>query len=142
MATWEGVEKPITAGEKTTAWILLAIAVAANAAGYFLNWFGQIAWYDDVVHGYTIFALTLVLALYLYGASLIGAVDHALLFVLTAASIGLAIGGLWEVAEWAYDQWFASGNAIQGKRDTILDLVWDSLGALAAGVVARAMARD
>ena len=117
------MRKPITGGEKTTAWMLLAIAVAANAAGCFLNWFGKIAWYDDVVHGYTIFALTLVLALYMYGASLAGAVDHALLFVLKVASIGLAIGGLWEVAEWAYDQLFAAGNAIQGKRDTIFDLV-------------------
>lgn len=136
------VTQNITGGEKTTAWILLGVAVAANAAGYFLNWFPQFAWYDDVVHGYTIFALTLVLALHLYGATLIGASGHGLLFVLTAASVGLAIGGLWEVAEWGYDQWLAQGNAIKGKTDTILDLVWDSLGALAAGVVALAMARD
>ena len=138
MSTWGTVDRPITGGEKTTAWVLLGIAVAANAAGYLLNWFGQIAWYDDVVHGYTIFALTLVLALYLYGTVLMGARDHGFLFVLMAASVGLAIGGLWEVAEWAYDQWFAQNNAIQGKRDTILDLVWDTIG---AGIVALAMAR-
>lgn len=132
----------VTTGERTTAWVLLGMAAAANAAGYFLNWFQQFAWYDDVVHGYTIFALTLVMALYLYGAALVGASGHGVLFVLTAASVGLAIGGLWEVAEWSYDQWFAQGNAIQGKTDTILDLVWDSIGALAAGVVALAMARD
>jgi hypothetical protein len=132
----------ITGGEKTTAWILLGVAVAANAAGYFLNWFQQIAWYDDMVHGYTIFALTLVLALYMYGATLTGASVHGFLFVLTAASVGLAIGGLWEVAEWAYDRWFAQGNAIKAKTDTILDLVWDSIGAVAAGVVALAMAKD
>ncbi|HEV2146230.1 MAG TPA: hypothetical protein VGR37_02315 [Longimicrobiaceae bacterium] len=132
----------ITAGEKTTAWILLGVAIAANAAGYFLNWFGQIPWYDDVVHGYTIFALTLVLALYMYGASLTGAADHGFLLVLTVASVGLAVGALWEVAEWAYDQWFARSNAILGKRDTILDLVWDSIGALVAGVIAAAMAKN
>ena len=135
-------EQVITGGEKATAWVLLVVAIAANAAGYFLNWFPKIPWYDDVVHGYTIFALTLLLALYLYGKSLAGAADHGFLFVLTAASIGLAIGGLWEVAEWAYDQWFARGNVIHGKRDTILDLVWDSIGALVAGIVALAMARD
>ena len=133
--------RTITGGEKTIAWVLLGIAIAANAAGYFLNWFGRIAWYDDVVHGYTIFALTLVLALSLYGTFLVGARDHGLVFVLTVASVGLAIGGLWEVAEWAYDQWFAQGNAIQGKMDSVLDLVWDTLGALFAGVVARAMAK-
>lgn len=142
MTNLDGVAHRITGGEKGTAWILLVIAVAANAAGYFLNWFGQIAWYDDVVHGYTIFALSLVLALYLYGTVLVGAAEHAFLFVLMVLAVGLAIGGLWEVAEWAYDQWMAPGNAIMGKRDTILDLIWDSIGALAAGVVALAMAKD
>ena len=135
-------ENEISGGEKTAAWVLLAIAITANAAGYFMNLFQQIGWYDDVVHGYTIFALTLLLALYMYGASLTGASTHGFLLVLTVASVGLAIGGLWEVAEWAYDQWFAQSNAIKGKRDTILDLIWDSIGALVAGVVAVAMAKD
>ena len=134
-------DNTITGGEKTTAWVLLAIAIAANAAGYFANLFQQIGWYDDVVHGYTIFALTLLLALYMYGATLTGASTHGFLLVLTVASVGLAIGGLWEVAEWAYDQ-FEPGNAIKGKLDTILDLIWDSIGALVAGVVAVAMAKD
>lgn len=141
MASSQGIEKPITSGEKTTAWILLGLAVAANAAGYFLNWFGQIAWYDDVVHGFTIFALTLVLALYMYGASITGATSHALLFVITVAAVGLAIGGLWEIAEWSYDR-VVEGDVIKGKRDTILDLVWDSMGSLVAGIVALAMVRD
>lgn len=131
----------VTAGEKTTAWVLLAVAAAANAAGYFLNWFQQFAWYDDVVHGYTIFALTLLLALYLYGVALTGAADHGLLFVLVAMSVGVAIGAWWEVAEWTYDR-IVEGDVIKGKRDTILDLIWDSIGALVAGIVALAMARD
>ena len=33
----------IAGGEKTTAWILLGVAIAANAAGYLLHWFGRIA---------------------------------------------------------------------------------------------------
>lgn len=135
-------ENEISGGEKATAWVLLAIAIAANGAGYFINLFQRIGWYDDVVHGYTIFALTLLLALYMYGASLTGAANHSFLLVLTVASVGIAVGALWEVAEWGYDQWFAQGNVIHGKRDTILDLVWDSIGGLIAGVVAAGMAKD
>ncbi len=88
-----------------------------------------------MVHAYTIFAITLVLGLFLYGAALIRAGDHTLLLVLVIASVGLAIGALWEVAEWAYDQ-VVSGNAIRGKTDTIIDLVMDTIGALAAGGLA------
>ena len=68
--------------------------------------------------------------------------DHGLCILPTVASAGLAIRGLWKVAEWAYDQWFAQGNATQGKMGTVLDLVWDTLGALLTGAVARAMAKD
>ena len=141
MATRESNAGRITARDRMAAWVLLAVAGAANAAGYFLGYFQKLAWYDDVVHGYTIFALTLVLALYLYGTVVRGATGHGFLVVLVLAAIGLAIGALWEVAEWGYDQFYAPGNAIMGKRDTILDLVWDSLGALAAGVVARGMVK-
>lgn len=42
----------------------------------------------------------------------------------------------------SWGQVIAQNNAIQGKMDTILDLVWDTLGALVAGVVARTMAKD
>lgn len=135
-------EGQISDGEWTTAWVVLGIAIAANAAGYFLNLFSQIAWYDDVIHGYTTFAVTLVVALYLYGSVLTGVANHRLLLVLTITSIGLGIGGLWEIAEWTYDQFFAQGNAIQGKMDTIIDLIVDTGGALVAGILAAAMARD
>jgi hypothetical protein len=132
----------VSGGEKTTAWVLLLIALAANAAGYFLNLWSQFGWYDEVVHTYTTFALTLVLGIYLYGAVLTGALDHGFLLVLTIAGVGLAVGALWEIAEWAYDQWFAQGNAIKGKMDTIIDLILDTVGALIAGMVAKGMVKD
>lgn len=135
-------EGHISDGEWTTAWVILGIAIAANAAGYFLNLFSQIKWYDDVVHGYTTFAVTLVVALALYGSVLTGAANHGLLLVLAVTGIGLGIGGLWEIAEWTYDQFFAQGNAIQGKMDTIIDLILDTAGALVAGILTASMVRD
>ncbi len=129
-----------TIGNRIIAWWLLAIAVLANIAGYVFNLYRQFVWFDEVVHAYTIFAITLVLALFLYGAALTGAGDHTLLLVLVIASVGLALGALWEVAEWAYDQ-VVSGNAIKGKTDTIIDMIVDTLGALVAGWLASWMVR-
>lgn len=127
-------------GSRKLAWGLLLVAVAANAAGYLFNLYPRFAWFDEVVHAYTTFALTLVIALYLYGAVLAGARAHAFLLVLVIAALGLALGALWEVAEWGYDL-LARGNVIKGKQDTIIDLVVDTAGALAAGWVARGMLR-
>lgn len=135
-------EGQISDGERTSAWVIPGIAIAANAAGYFLNLFSQIKWYDDMVHGYTTFAVTLVAALYLLGPVLTGAANHGILLVLTITAIGLGIGGLWEIAEWGYDQFFAQGNAILGKMDTILDMILDTAGALMAGILAVSMIRD
>jgi hypothetical protein len=47
---------------------------------------------------------------------------------------------IWEVAEWAYDQ-VVPENAILGKEDTIIDLIMDTIGAVAAGVVSTRMVK-
>lgn len=120
------------------AWGLAAAAAAANAAGYLLNLFDQIVWFDDVIHAYTSFAFTLLLVLYLYDVVLSGARTHPLLFVLTVAGLGAGLGAVWEIIEWGYDQ-LTAGNVILGKPDTILDLILDLLGAAAAGIVSVVM---
>ena len=127
-----------TQGNRTLVWILLAAAALANIAGYILNLYQQFWWFDEVLHAFTIFAITLLLGLRVYGMVLTGARSHGLLLILVIASIGLAIGGLWEVAEWAYDQMVAS-NVIKGKQDTIVDLIVDTVGAVAAGIVVASM---
>jgi VanZ family protein len=108
---------------------LLAAAALANAAGYAFTLWDRVAWFDEVIHGFTLFAITLPLGLAALGPVVNGTGDRALWAVLTIASMGLAVGALWEVAEWAYDQW-AAGNVILGKTDTIVDLIADSVGAL------------
>ena len=45
---------------------------------------------------------------------------------------------LWEVFDWVYDQ-FVRPNVILDKMDTILDLVADARGSLAAGYVCSRM---
>jgi hypothetical protein len=126
---------------RKSAWIFLLLAAAVNAAGYALKLWHSPVWFDEVVHGYTTFALTLVLAFHLHGRVYTGARTHPATLTLAVASLGVAIGAVWEIAEWAYDQWLAPGDAILGKWDTITDLGWDTLGALVAAAIATAVVR-
>ncbi len=63
-----------------------------------------------------------------------GQYRHTLLLVVVIGSVGVGIGAWWEVAEWAFDH-LVAGNVIQGKWDTITDLIVDTVGAVAAGGV-------
>lgn len=121
-------------------WGLLVVAALVNAAGYLWDLYDRFGWFDEVVHAYTTFALTLPLALLLYDVVLTGAQTQKILFILTVASLGVAIGVLWEIVEWAYDQ-MVPENAILGKLDTIIDLIMDILGGVAAGIVTVTMVR-
>lgn len=129
-----------TRSQQVLAWSLLAAGLVASVAGSLWNLYSKIFWYDEVVHGYNFFALALVVAVYAYGTVLTGADRHGLLLVLTIAGLGLALGAIWEVAEWTYDQ-FVRPNAILPKTDTILDLVVDAAGALVAGIIRLRMLR-
>jgi hypothetical protein len=51
-----------------------------------------------------------------------------LLYVLTIASFGIAIGAVWEVAEWLAGKILPS-EVIGSLDDTIMDLVMDTVGA-------------
>ena len=55
------------------------------------------------------------------------------IFVVTLA-LGLAIGAVWEIAEWSSDRVFGSKLSL-GQKDTIGDLVADAAGALVGGAL-------
>lgn len=114
--------------------LIVVEALLANIAGYSFNLYDRWGWFDKVLHAYTLFAITLVVGLWTYGRVLMGNHPHTLLLVLVITSIGAGIGAWWEVAEWAFD-YVVAGDVIQGKWDTITDLIVDTLGAVAAGVV-------
>lgn len=132
---------PLTSHYRAVAGGGLLIALTVNIAGYVWDLYERFSWFDEVIHTYTAFAITLPLALLLYGVVLSGAETRPILFVLTAASLGLAIGTLWEIVEWGYDQ-VVPGNVILGKTDTMIDLILDFIGALAAGIVSSRMVQD
>lgn len=121
-----------SSGGRAAAWFLAAALGVANAAGYILDLYARFWWFDRILHACTIFAITFWLALFVCRRALRGGRGRETLVVLMLASVGLAVGALWEVAEWGFDR-IAPGDVIKGKNDTIIDIVMDTFGALLAG---------
>ena len=124
-----------TAAGRVIAWTLLVAAGGANAAGYALDLYRQFWWFDRVLHAATVLAVTLWLALFVFGRIIDGERGHGFLVVLLIASVGIALGALWEVAEWGFDR-IAPGDVIKGKHDTVIDILMDTAGAVLAGILA------
>lgn len=119
-------------------WGFIVVATLTNIVGYIWNLYKQIWLSDEVLHAFTTFALSLLAGVLLYEVILVGSHTRPILFILAVASLGLAIGAVWEIAEWAYDQ-IIPANIILGKNDTIIDLIVDLIGSLIAGFVIRSM---
>lgn len=125
---------------RTIAWSLLVVRLLASAASSAFNLYAVFWWFDEALHFFSPFTVTLVLALYAYGALLTGRRRHEVLLVLTIAGLGLALGTLWELVEGLYDA-FVVGDTIKGKTDTMIDLTATLAGGIAAGIVSLVMLR-
>jgi hypothetical protein len=113
---------------------LVVLALLVSAVGSYFNLYDAFWWFDKILHAYAMFAYTLVAGLFAYGVVLTGGREHRFLLVAVIGGLGLAMGVVWEVWEWLYDQ-MVRPNAILGKTDTITDLIVDFLGGVAAGYV-------
>jgi uncharacterized membrane protein YjdF len=123
-----------------TVWTILVLLGTANMAGYSFDLYRQFWWFDRVLHCCTIFAITLWLSIIVFGRALRAEPSCQVLVFLLLASVGVAIGALWEVAEWGFDQ-IAAGDVIKGKYDSILDIIMDTLGAALASFAALQLLR-
>lgn len=113
--------------------LLFNLALAANAMGYAWQLFTTVPPYDELVHGFTIFTITLTFGIPIFRSLAPGFEQHRILFVVAVTSFGIAVGALWEVAEYLLD--LAGVSIFNTYPDTILDLVMDSTGALLAALV-------
>lgn len=112
---------------------LFVVAALLNAAGWAWGLFAMPGPYDEIVHAYTTFAIALAISFLVYGSMLSLFRQHKLLYLLTITSFGIAIGALWEVAEWLAGNILAT-EVIESLDDTITDLIMDSLGAALAAI--------
>ncbi|MBD6614347.1 hypothetical protein FNW02_00250 [Komarekiella sp. 'clone 1'] len=113
---------------------LFVLAALLNATGWVWNLFGMPGPYDEIVHAYTTFAITLALSFLVYSSMLNIFRNHTLLYLVTITSFGIAIGALWEVTEWSAGK-ILNTQVIESLDDTIIDLIMDSLGAGLAALI-------
>jgi hypothetical protein len=106
---------------------LFVLAALLNAGGWVWGWFYAPGPYDELVHGFTTFAITLALSFLSYSSMLPIFRQHTLLYLLTVTSFGIAIGALWEITEWSAGK-FLSTEVIGSVDDTVIDLIMDALG--------------
>jgi hypothetical protein len=120
--------------DRALAWWLAVILTLVNVAGYAIDLYAAFWWFDRILHAATLFAITFWFAAIVLGDAI--REGRGVHFVVLLSSFGIAIGALWEVAEWAFDA-MAVGDLIKGKRDTLLDVLMDTAGAVSAALLAR-----
>ncbi len=126
--------------------LALVLALTLQAWGEALGLYDSIAWFDNVVH----FTLPFFAAptLYIVLARLDVVPDprddttgrHYAGIAIVAFSLGVALGGLWEIVEWSSDN--TAGSSLQlGNDDTVGDLIADALGSLCGAALLVCWAR-
>lgn len=102
--------------------LMLTSAALVNAAGYVFNLWHQQTLFDESVHAFTTFAVMGAAGWFWLPAT------HrpSTRFFLWFGVAGVLAGVAWEIFEWAI-------GIIGDLRDTLIDLVMDSLGLAAAG---------
>lgn len=120
--------------------LALILALTLTQAGEALGLYDAIAWYDRVVH--VLVPMFTSQILYLCFARIEVLPDprqrtlprhEAGMFLVTFA-LGLAVGALWEVFEYASDG-IVGSDLSQGNTDTVGDLLADACGSLAGGAL-------
>lgn len=115
-------------------WSLLALSVLVNLASFVWDLYDQLWWYDKCVHVFSTFAFTLPLPLLLRNRVLKGFEEHRFLLLLIITALGVALGTLWEIFEWALSQLWGDPALSERRLDVITDLMVDSVGALLAAL--------
>ena len=106
--------------------VLLVIAALVNAAGYLLDLWREETAFDEAVHFFTSFVVTLAGGLALLRVRRLAHSRLQLLFAVVG--LGLALGLAWEAFEWLI-------GIVGSPRDTRVDLLMDAGGAAAAAAV-------
>lgn len=107
--------------------LLFVSSALVNAIGWAWDYYTTVWGYDELVHFYTTFAVTLSLGYLTFYAVRSHFRTHRTHFVLVIASFGVSIGALWEIFEWLI---------LVKLTNPVEDLVMDTLGAILAGFIA------
>ena len=123
-----GISDSGSSGVTTLATVIAGLLLASalmNAAGYLLNFYDRIVWFDELCHLFTFFAITAAAVLIARRRSSAVRDLGRTGFAVAAAGAGLLLGIAWEVFEYSI-------GILGSTRDTAIDLALDTLGALLA----------
>ena len=113
-----------------------AIAIFAFATlflGEIEGFYEKFWWWDVVLHTGSAFAFGIfgfILIFMLFEGDRFGAPPFTIAFL--SFCVAMAIGGIWEIFEFAMDQFFGMNMQKSGLIDTMWDLIVDAIGALTA----------
>ena len=108
--------------------LLIIVAAVVNAAGWAFNLYHRFAPFDELVHTSTAFTGMAALGYLGWTQGYIRAAPGSAKFVLIVAATGLALGIGWELIEVLFLN--------LSWTDTLVDLLVDTVGAAAGGVLA------
>jgi hypothetical protein len=111
------------------------LVLSLHAAGEALGWYDEIEWFDRVVH--VVLPCLVAPVLYIGLARLDVLPDprdetharHYTGMAIVTFCLGMAVGGLWEIVEFASDGTLDTALS-EGNADTVGDLVADAAGSL------------
>ncbi len=108
--------------------LLVIVAAVANAAGWAFNLYHRFAPFDELIHTFTAFTGMAALGYLGWAYGYIRAAPGSGTFVLIVAATGLVLGIGWEILESLFLN--------LSWTDTLVDLLVDTVGAAAGGVLA------
>ena len=111
------------------------LVLTLHAAGEALGWYDSLEWFDRIVH--VVLPCLVAPVLYIGLARLEVLPDprddtnvrHYTGIAIVAFCLGMAVGGLWEIVEFASDGVLDTALS-EGNPDTVGDLVADAVGSL------------
>jgi hypothetical protein len=121
-------------------------ALALQAGGEAFGAYDALPWFDNVAHFTLPFFLAPTLYIALARADVVPDpkdetyVRHYVGMFVVTFSLGVALGGLWEIWEWVSDRSFGSSLQL-GNDDTVGDLVADSAGSACGALLLVCWAR-
>jgi len=122
-------------------WIIITIALSLDAAGDFFHLYGNIAWWDQVVHYFnsviicfTLFAVINAFYVDKFKFSLLLKEGRLKLALFLSATSTVSLGALYEMEEYLEDVFFHTNRSGLGT-DTANDITMNLLGTLTIVVV-------
>ncbi len=101
--------------------------------GEAVNFYEKFWWWDVLMHTGSALGFGLIgviVLVYIFGRRKVA--THPMMLAVFSFAFALAIGVLWEIFEYAVDQFFGTNMQKSGLDDTMLDLIVDTVGAVIA----------